>query len=43
MAFFVKPADGFSEMGFGTFPFLKAPDTGRKRIARDIAFRGIPP
>lgn len=43
MEFIVKLVDGFSGMGSGTFPFLKAPDTGRKRIARDIAFRGIPP
>lgn len=43
MAFFVKPADGFLGMEFGTFPFLKVPDTGRKRIACDIASRGIPP
>lgn len=43
MAFIVKPADGLWGVGFGIFPFLKASDTGRKRIARDIAFRGIPP
>lgn len=41
MAFFVKPADGFS--GMGAFPFLKATDTGRKRTVCGIAFRGIPP
>ena len=43
MAFIVKQADGLWGVGFGIFPFLKAPDTGRKRISRDIAFRGIPP
>lgn len=43
MAFIVKPADGFWGMESGIFPFRKEPDTGKKRIARDIAFRGIPP
>ena len=43
MAFILEPADGLWGMGFGIFPFLKEPDTGRKQIARDIAFRGIPP
>lgn len=43
MALIVKSADGLWGMGLGIFPFLKEPDTGRKRIARDIAFRGVPP
>lgn len=43
MAFFVATVNGFWGMVSGTFPFLKEPDTGRARIVRDIALRGIPP
>ena len=43
MAFILELADGLWGVGSGIFPFLKEPDTGRKRIARDIALRGIPP
>lgn len=43
MSFFLKTVNGVWEMAFLIFPFLKEPDTGRKRIVCDIAFRGIPP
>lgn len=43
MAFFVTAVAGFLGMVSGIFPFLKEPDTGRVRIVRDIALRGVPP
>lgn len=43
MAFFINLADGFWGMEIVIIPFPKTLDTGRKRIVRDIVFRGIPP
>lgn len=43
MAFFVTAVNGFWGMESGIFQFLKEPNAGRVRIARDIALWGIPP
>ena len=43
MAFFVTAISGLLGLKVTLVQVLKMPDTGRKGIVRDIAFRGIPP